>query len=171
MTNHNGLRYLFDKPKLNAMNDRQMDLLSKFYFEIKPIKGKEKRVDDYLTSSMKVVHFEDVSTYKSYIKERVKSAQEKYEFFIIVKACLEKEPTTLKYDGYKFMNDGLLTYKGRLYILSCDDLKRFIMDELHKIPYTGHPNYQKNITTTKKLFYWPRMKKEIYDYLAKFLEC
>jgi hypothetical protein len=27
------------------------------------------------------------------------------------------------------------------------------------------------ITTTKKLFYWPRMKKDIADYLAKCLEC
>jgi hypothetical protein len=27
------------------------------------------------------------------------------------------------------------------------------------------------ITTTKKLFYWLRMKKDIADYLAKCLEC
>jgi hypothetical protein len=69
------------------------------------------------------------------------------------------------------MNDGLLTYKGRLYIPNCDDLKRFIMDELHKIPYTGHPGYPKMITTTKKLFYWPGMKKDLANYLAKCLEC
>jgi hypothetical protein len=69
------------------------------------------------------------------------------------------------------LNDGMITYKGRLYIPNCDDLKRFIMDELHKIPYTGHPGYQKIITTTRKLFYWPVMKKEIADYLSKYLEC
>jgi hypothetical protein len=68
------------------------------------------------------------------------------------------------------LNDGMLTYKGRFYIPNCDDLKRFIMDELHKIPYIGHPSYQKMITSTKKLFYWPRMKKDIVDYLAKCLE-
>jgi hypothetical protein len=77
----------------------------------------------------------------------------------------------MKYEGYQMFNDGLLTYKGRLYILNCDDLKRFIMDELHKRPYTGHPGYQKMITTTRKLFYWPRLKKDIVDYLAKCLEC
>jgi hypothetical protein len=88
-----------------------------------------------------------------------------------VKSYLEKEPTGMKYEGYQLLNDGLLTYKGRLYIPNCDDLKRFIMDELHKRPYTGHPGYQKMITTTKKLFYWPRMKKDIVDYLDKCLEC
>jgi hypothetical protein len=102
---------------------------------------------------------------------RVKSAQETYAFFKTVKSYLEQEPTRLKYEGYQLLNDIPLTYKGRLYIPNCDDLKRFIMDELHKIPYTSHLDYQKMFTTTRKLFYWPRLKKDIVDYLAKCLEC
>ena len=77
----------------------------------------------------------------------------------------------MKYEGYQILNDGLLTYKGRWYILNYDDLERFTMDELHKRPYTGHPGYQKMITATRKLFYWPRLKKDIVNYLAKCLEC
>ena len=68
------------------------------------------------------------------------------------------------------LNDGLLTYKGRLYIPNCDELKRFKMDEQHKRPYVGHPGYQKMITTTTRLFYWPGLK-DIIDYLTKCLEC
>jgi hypothetical protein len=44
------------------------------------------------------------------------------------------------------------------------------MDEVHKRPYNGHPGYQKMITTTRKLFYSPRLKNDIVDYLAKCLE-
>jgi hypothetical protein len=77
----------------------------------------------------------------------------------------------MKYEGYKMLNDGLLTYNGRLYIPNCDDLKRFMMVELHKRPYIGHPSYQKMITATRKMFYWPGLKKDIVDYLAKCLEC
>jgi hypothetical protein len=128
-------------------------------------------VVDALSRSMKVIHLVAVSTCESDIKERVKSAQETYAFFKTVKSYLEQEPTGMKYEGYQMLNDGLLTYKGRLYIPNCDDLKRFIMDELHKRPYTGHPGYQKMITTTRKLFYWPRLKNDIVDYLAKCLEC
>ena len=40
MTNHYGLRYMFDQPKLNARKARWMDFLSEFDFEIKHIKGK-----------------------------------------------------------------------------------------------------------------------------------
>ena len=66
---------------------------------------------------------------------------------------------------------GLLTYRDRLYIPNGDDLKRFIMDELHKRPYTGHPGYQKMITATQKQFYWPGLKKDIAKYLAQCIEC
>jgi hypothetical protein len=46
---------------------------------------------------MKVIHLEAISTCESDIKERVKGAQETYEFFKTVKAHLEKEPTGMKY--------------------------------------------------------------------------
>jgi hypothetical protein len=69
------------------------------------------------------------------------------------------------------IDGGLLTYRNRLYILDCDDLKRFIMDELHKRPYTGHPRYQKMIIATRKQFYWLGLNKYIANYLSKCLEC
>jgi hypothetical protein len=90
---------------------------------------------------MKGIHSTVVSNYETVVKEKVQSAQEADAFFNIVKSYLEQDPTGLKYEGYQFLKDDLLTYKGRLFIPNCDDLKRFIMDELHKIPYTGHPGY------------------------------
>jgi hypothetical protein len=51
-------------------------------------------------------------------------------FFKTVKSYLEEDPIGLKYEGYQLLNDGLLTYKGRLYIPNFDNLRRFIMDEL-----------------------------------------
>jgi hypothetical protein len=120
---------------------------------------------------MQVIHLAAVSTCESDIKEKFKSAQETYAFLKTMKSYLEQYPIGLKYEGYQFLNDGLLTYKGRLYIPNCDDLKRFIMDELNKRSYTGYPGYQKMITTIRKLFYWLGLKNDIVDYLAKCLEC
>jgi hypothetical protein len=61
MTDHSGLKYLFDQPKLNVRQSRWMALLSEFDFEIKHIKGKENRVVDALSRSMKVIHLVAVS--------------------------------------------------------------------------------------------------------------
>jgi hypothetical protein len=114
MTDHCGLRHLFDQPKLNARQARWMVLLSEFNFEIKHIKGKENRVVNALSRSVKMIHLAVVSTCEMDVRERVKSAQETDVFFETVKSYLEQEPTWLKYEGYQMMNDGLLTYKGRL---------------------------------------------------------
>jgi hypothetical protein len=148
-----------------------MALLSEFDFEIKHVKGKENKVADALSRSMKTIHLAAVSTYETNVKERVRNAQETNTFFQTVTSYLEQEPTGIKYEGHHMIDGGLLTYRNKLYILDCDDLKRFIMDELHKIPYTGHPGYHKMITATRKQFYWPRLKKDIANYLAKCIEC
>jgi hypothetical protein len=76
MTDHCGLRYLFDQPKLNARQARWMAILSEFDFEIKHIKGKENRVADALSRSMRTIHLAAVSTCETDVKNRVKEAQE-----------------------------------------------------------------------------------------------
>jgi hypothetical protein len=62
MIDHCGLRHLFDQPKLNSRQARWMALLSEFDFEIKHIKGKENRVVDALSRSIKMIHLAAVST-------------------------------------------------------------------------------------------------------------
>jgi hypothetical protein len=69
MTDHCGLRHLFDQPKRNARQARWMDLLSEFDFEIKHIKGKENKVVDALSRSMKTIHLAAMSTYKTNVRK------------------------------------------------------------------------------------------------------
>jgi hypothetical protein len=53
-----------------------MALLSEFDFEIKHIKGKENRVADALSKSMKTIHLATLSTCETDVKERIRNAQE-----------------------------------------------------------------------------------------------
>jgi hypothetical protein len=171
MIDHCGLWHLFDQPKLNSKQARWMALLSEFDLEIKHIKGKENKVVNALSRSMKTIHLAAVSTYENNVKERVRNAQETDAFLQTVISYLEQEPARIKYEGYQMLDGGMLTYQNMLYIPSCVDLKRFIMDELHKRPYTNHPGYQKMVMATKKQLYWSGLKKDIAEYLAKCLEC
>jgi hypothetical protein len=50
-------------------------------------------------------------------------------------------------------------------------IKNLILVEVHKKPYSGHPGYQKTITTLKKEYFWPGMKTKVVEYLARCLEC
>ena len=42
---------------------------------------------------------------------------------------------------------------------------------MHNAPYDGHPSYQKTIVVVKSQYYWPDMKKEVVDFIARCLEC
>eukprot|EP00253_Pinus_taeda_P023951 PITA_23951 len=72
---------------------------------------------------------------------------------------------------YELDNAGLIYFKQRLYVPNQSRIKNLIMDEFHISHYAGHPGYQKMITTIRKEYFWPGMKKSIVKYLARCLEC
>ena len=67
--------------------------------------------------------------------------------------------------------DGPLTYKNRIYNPNAAYLRRVFMDEIHQAPYYGHPGYHKTIATARKQYFWPRMKKDIAEYLSRCMKC
>ena len=42
---------------------------------------------------------------------------------------------------------------------------------MHDVLYVGHYGYKKTVATTKKDYYWPKMKREIAYYISRCLEC
>jgi hypothetical protein len=55
-TDHNGLKYLFDKPTLNARQSRLLEFLCEYDFDIKHIKGKKNKVVDALSRRVHELH-------------------------------------------------------------------------------------------------------------------
>ena len=67
-----------------------------------------------------------------------------------VKDKLQQQSLEKRYAGYKVEEDGLITYKGRIYILNVAYLRGVVMDEIHLAPYSGHPGYHKTIAIARK---------------------
>jgi hypothetical protein len=70
-TNHNGLKYLFDQPTLNARKTGWLEFLSKYDFDIKHIKGKENKVADALSRRVHEFHAAEISMYQSDLKDKI----------------------------------------------------------------------------------------------------
>ena len=70
--------------------------------------------------------------------------------YVQVKDKLQQQNPKKKNEGYKFEEDGLLTYKGRIYIPDVAYLRRVVVDEIHQGPYSGHPGYHKTIAIARK---------------------
>ena len=58
-----------------------------------------------------------------------------------------------------------------MYVPNVPKVKLLILDEIHKTPYLGHPDYQKTITMLRKEYFWRNMKNEVADYIARCLKC
>ena len=67
--------------------------------------------------------------------------------------------------------DGALMLRNRIYVPKVDDLRREILDEAHSAPYAMHPGSSKMYQMLKSHFWWPKMKKEVVEFVSKCMTC
>ena len=70
---------------------------------------------------------------------------------------------------YSISESGLLRYKGRICVLTDVGIRREILDESHTTPYSLHPGTTKMYQDLQTLYWWPGMKKDVVEYMAKCL--
>ena len=75
-----------------------------------------------------------------------------------LQAKVTKNLTESLSTGYSLNEKRLILYKNRLYIPNAPKIKLLILNEIHRTPYSGHPNYQKTITMLQKDYFWTNMK-------------
>lgn len=75
-----------------------------------------------------------------------------------------------KQSNYDINKDQLLTFKKIIYVPNQISFRQLILDEFHKIPYHAHPGYHKMYSTIKSYYFWPRMCRDIAEYLKKYIE-
>ena len=66
--------------------------------------------------------------------------------------------------------DGLVRFRDNIYVSDNNELKKLILRDYHAKPYLGHPRYQKTMIVVKKLYYWPNLKKEVAEFVARCLD-
>jgi len=84
---------------------------------------------------------------------------------------LQQQGTSDQDVYYHLMADGLVRFRKKIYVSDDSELKKLILREFHVKPYLGHPRYLKNLTTVKKLYHWPNLKKEVAEFFVRCLDC
>jgi hypothetical protein len=159
-TDNRDVKYLFSQPDLNVRQARRLAFLSEFDFEVRHIKGKENKVADALSKRVHGLFEINVSGAESDLEQRIRTTCINDENYTKIVAKLQNTTPNLDKPDLSIDKSGLLRFKNKLYIPDLAELKITVLDEVHKKPYSGHPGYQKTITTLRKLFYWPNMKGE-----------
>jgi hypothetical protein len=77
-TYHNGLKYLFGQPTLNSRRLKWLYFISEYDFDIKHIKGKEKKVVDALSRRLHEMHVATIIMFQAYLKDKIIEATNSY---------------------------------------------------------------------------------------------
>ena len=96
------------------------------------------------------MHVASLSIFQLDLRQKIVIHTIEYELYVQVKEKLQQQSIEKRYEGYKFEEDGLLTYRGGIYIPKVAYLRRVVMDEIHQAQYSGHPGYQNTIVTIKE---------------------
>jgi hypothetical protein len=140
-TDHYGLKHLFGQPTLNSRQTRWLKFLSEYEFEIKHIKGKENQVVDAINKRAHEVHITTIIMYMIDLKDKVIVAANSDQHYVKIKETLQQGNFQQKINYYEMKEDGILMYKGKVYVMNSNELKNVVLKEMHNVPYAGHPGY------------------------------
>jgi hypothetical protein len=148
-----------------------LEFISEYDFEIKHIKGKENQVDDALNMRAHEVHIAAINMCRNDMKDQIIATTNSDQHYLKIKGTLQQGYFQQKFNCYELKDDGILMYKGKLYVLNSSEMKNTFMKEIHNVPYVGHLGYQKTLATVRSQYFWPRMKKEVANYIVICIEC
>ena len=117
------------------------------------------------------MHLESVSIFQLDLKQQIVNHTDEGEMYEHIKDKLQQQSLEKRYEEYKLEEDGLITYKGRIYIPNVAALRRVVMDEIHQASYFSHPGYQKTIATARKQYFWLGMKRDMAEYISRCMKC
>ena len=96
------------------------------------------------------MHVASLSIFQSDLRQQIVNHVAGDELYELVKYKLQQQSLEKRYEEYKLEEDGILTYRGIIYIPNVVHLRRVVMDEIHQTLYFGHPGYQKTIAIARK---------------------
>ena len=106
-------------------------------------------------------------TLQSTLLERIKQGQLTDEYLIKQKNELESG----RIMDFSISVNGTMRFKDRLCVPNDEGLKREILTEAHTTPYSLHPGTTKMYNDLRMHYWWPGMKKDIVEFVAKCLTC
>ncbi|GKE53839.1 putative reverse transcriptase domain-containing protein [Tanacetum coccineum] len=68
-------------------------------------------------------------------------------------------------------SDGTLYYLDQIWVPLKGEVRTLIMNEAHKSKYSVYPRANKMYYDLRDMYWWPRMKKDVAEYVSNFLTC
>ena len=100
----------------------------------------------------------------------VDTIREAHQFDLQIEKLKKEVKTGVKTD-FIIDSDDVLFFGSRLCVPNDAGLKREILEEAHSSAYAMHPGSTKMYRDLREHYWWPGMKREIADFVARCLVC
>jgi hypothetical protein len=98
-------------------------------------------VVDALSRRVHGMHATTISMYQSDLNHRIlETAKSDLQYKDLVEK-LQQGNLQQKIEEYKLDEDGIIIYRGKIYVPNSKELKNLILREMNNVPYVGHPGY------------------------------
>jgi len=196
-TDHKSLKYLFSQKDLNLRQQRWLEFLASYDFDIAYTPGKGNVVADALSRRHATLgamfverqHLEYVAEFTfrpksglgtemlAYIEvrptlmERIGVSQRGDEKLAKILDDLLNGEGSVSREQYEVDSQGWLRRDGRICVPNVDELRKEVLDECHRKKYTIHPGGNKMYRDMKRVFFWEGMKRDVGEYVGRCLTC
>jgi transposase InsO family protein len=188
-SDHKNLQYFRTAQKLNRRQARWSLYLSQFNYRLHHRPGRSMGRADALSRradhgtrgrdnddvvllkpelfEIRAMEAVEVTGEEVEVLRRVRKGLEEGELEEVVKAAREELRRGLGKDGADWSEaDGLLLFRGKIYIPQDADLRRDIVALHHDTPVAGHPGRWKTMELVSRNYWWPRMTQYIGQYTS-----
>ncbi|KAL8103729.1 hypothetical protein AgCh_028072 [Apium graveolens] len=189
-TDHKSLKYIFTQKELNMRKRRWLELIKDYDCSINYHPGKANVVADALSRKERL---NMMATPKELSEEIKKFGLELCNYRMVEEVCramtfqptlvekikkcqeevMEKEKNQLTGEEINTQRDeqGILRFSSRTWIPHVPELKNEILQEARNSRFSIHPGSTKMYRDLKQNFWWPNMKRDVAEWVAKCYTC
>jgi hypothetical protein len=162
-SDHQNLLYWKEPHKISHHVAREVLMLSEYNFEIRHIKGTANGRADMLSRQPDYDQGQEDNQNITVLPEQVFARAME-----VLPDITSQEESTLKpwIDPHQLKQHQGTWYKDGRQVATGDiEAKQHIIQSHHDSPVHGHPGISKTIQLTERLYWWPKMRQEITEYV------
>jgi hypothetical protein len=167
-TDQRSLVYLGEQKLTNGVQHKAFVKLLGLQYNMVYKKGLENKVADAMSRK---VHHDEVHAISSSKPRWLEIITEGYNQDEATKQLLVELSVSGHNDKGFSLVDGLIKYKGRIWLGSHSEAHQAILTALHDSGLGGHCGMSATYSKVKALFAWPRMKQDIIAYVNNCQVC
>jgi len=101
-------------------------------------------VVDVLSRKAHEMYISAINIYNTYLKNIILEATNSHQHHLKLKETLQQGDLQQKFNYYELKEDGILTYRGKMYVSNLGEMKNTMWRKMHNLPYVWNPGYHKS---------------------------